>query len=83
MVVEEKYVAGQDIPALQAVGWEGIFGFIGICLAMIPLNFIHANPPFADNSRGTLEATVDAFIQIGNSGRLFMSMIGNYYLYTY
>ncbi|KAK0084439.1 hypothetical protein PV325_007033 [Microctonus aethiopoides] len=76
MVVEEKYVAGQDIPALQAVGWEGIFGFIGICLAMIPLNFIHANPPFADNSRGTLEATVDAFIQIGNSGRLFMSMIG-------
>lgn len=23
MVVEEKFVAGQDIPALQAVGWEG------------------------------------------------------------
>lgn len=23
MVVEEKYVAGLDIPALQAVGWEG------------------------------------------------------------
>lgn len=25
MVVEEKFVAGLDIPALQAVGWEGIF----------------------------------------------------------
>lgn len=23
MVVEEKYVGGLDIPALQAVGWEG------------------------------------------------------------
>lgn len=76
MVVEEKFVAGQDIPALQAVGWEGIFGFIGICLAMIPLNFIYASPPFADNSRGTLEATADALIQIKNDGRLFMAIIG-------
>lgn len=23
MVVEEKFVAGQDIPPLQAIGWEG------------------------------------------------------------
>ncbi|KAL2711852.1 solute carrier family 35 member F6 [Vespula squamosa] len=76
MVIEEKFVAGQDIPALQAVGWEGIFGFIGICLVMIPLNFIHASPPFADNSRGTLEATADALVQIGNSGRLLMAIVG-------
>ncbi|XP_011301737.1 solute carrier family 35 member F6 [Fopius arisanus] len=76
MVVEEKFVAGLDIPPLQAVGWEGIFGFIGICLAMIPLNYIHAYPPFADNSQGTLEAPIDAFIQIGNSGRLLMAIIG-------
>lgn len=76
MVVEEKYVAGQDIPALQAVGWEGVFGFIGICLLMIPFNFIHAPPPFADNSRGTLEATADAFTQIGNSAHLLMAIIG-------
>ncbi|XP_012273941.1 solute carrier family 35 member F6 [Orussus abietinus] len=76
MVVEEKYVSGQDIPALQAVGWEGVFGFIGMCLAMIPLNYISAQPPFADNSRGTLEATVDAFVQIGKSGRLFTALIG-------
>lgn len=26
MVVEEKYVAGLNIPPLQAVGWEGAFG---------------------------------------------------------
>lgn len=80
MVIEEKFVSSADIPPLQAVGWEGIFGFIGICLVMIPLNFIPSGPPFADNSRGTLEASIDAFIQISNSGRLFMSIIGNYYL---
>lgn len=28
MVVEEKYVAGLDIPALQAVGWEGKYSNI-------------------------------------------------------
>ena len=76
MVVEEKFVTGQNIPALQAVGWEGIFGFISICLVIIPLNFIYAPPPFADNSRGTLEATKDAFIQIGNSGHLLMAIVG-------
>nr|XP_012152488.1 PREDICTED: solute carrier family 35 member F6 isoform X2 [Megachile rotundata] len=76
MVVEEKFVAGQNIPALQAVGWEGVFGFISICIIMIPLNFIHASPPFADNSQGTLEATKDALIQIGNSGHLLMAIIG-------
>ncbi|XP_076662224.1 transport and golgi organization 9 [Halictus rubicundus] len=76
MVVEEKFVAGQNIPALQAVGWEGIFGFVTICLLIIPLNFIHVPPPFADNSRGTLEATKDAFIQIGNSGRLLTAILG-------
>ncbi|XP_014472589.1 PREDICTED: solute carrier family 35 member F6 [Dinoponera quadriceps] len=76
MVVEEKYVGEQDIPALQAIGWEGIFGFIGMSLAMIPLNYIKVLPPFADNSRGTLEASVDAFIQIGNSGKLLAAIIG-------
>ncbi|KAH0546823.1 solute carrier family 35 member F6 [Cotesia glomerata] len=76
MVVEEKFLSGLDIPPLQAVGWEGIFGFLGIVLAIIPFNYIKADPPFADNSQGTLEAPIDAFIQIGNSGRLFMSIIG-------
>ncbi|KYQ59921.1 Transmembrane protein C2orf18 [Trachymyrmex zeteki] len=76
MVVEEKYVGQQDIPALQAIGWEGIFGFIGISLIIIPLNYITAPPPFADNSRGTLEATVEAFIQIGSNIKLLIAVIG-------
>ncbi|XP_050464317.1 solute carrier family 35 member F6 [Cataglyphis hispanica] len=76
MVVEEKYVGEQDIPALQAIGWEGIFGFIGISIALIPLNYITAPPPFADNSRGTLEASVEALVEIGGSIKLLIAVIG-------
>ncbi|XP_072744397.1 solute carrier family 35 member F6 [Anoplolepis gracilipes] len=76
MVVEEKFVGEQDIPALQAIGWEGIFGFIGISIALIPLNYINASPPFADNSRGTLEATTEALIEIGGSSKLLIAVIG-------
>ncbi|CAL1686657.1 unnamed protein product [Lasius platythorax] len=76
MVVEEKYMGEQDIPALQAIGWEGIFGCIGISIALIPLNYITALPPFADNSRGTLEATTEALIEIGSSSKLVIAVIG-------
>lgn len=76
MVVEEKYMTQQDIPALQAIGWEGIFGFIGISIILIPLNYITAPPPFADNSRGTLEATSEALIEIGSSSKLLIAVIG-------
>ncbi|GAB1862757.1 Transmembrane protein C2orf18 [Camponotus japonicus] len=76
MVVEEKYMTQQDIPALQAIGWEGIFGFIGISIILIPLNYITAPPPFADNSRGTLEASAEALIEIGGSSKLLIAVIG-------
>ncbi|XP_070166308.1 solute carrier family 35 member F6 [Polyergus mexicanus] len=76
MVVEEKYMMEQNIPALQAIGWEGIFGFIGIFIALIPLNYITAPPPFADNSRGTLEASVEALVEIGSSSKLLIAVIG-------
>lgn len=76
MVVEEKYVGEQDIPALQAIGWEGIFGFVGISIAMIPLNYIVAPPPFADNSRGTLEASMEALIEILDNNKLLIAVIG-------
>lgn len=76
MVVEEKYMGEQDIPALQAIGWEGIFGCIGISLALIPLNYITASPPFADNSHGTLEATREALLEIGSNSKLLIAVIG-------
>lgn len=82
MVVEEKFVSGMEIPPLQAVGWEGVFGFIGIILLMIPLNYISAGPPFGDNSLGHIEASLDALVQIGNSGKLLMAIVGEFIFYV-
>lgn len=76
MVVEEKFVSGQDIPPLQAVGWEGIFGFTVLSLLQIPFYYIHAGPPFTDNPTGALEDVIDAFVQIGNSWQLVLAILG-------
>jgi len=43
---------------------------------LIPLNYITAPPPFADNSRGTLEASAEALIEIGGSSKLLIAVIG-------
>ena len=37
MVYEERFVGQYNIPPLQAVGWEGIFGFFTLGLLLIPV----------------------------------------------
>ncbi|XP_044260608.1 solute carrier family 35 member F6 [Tribolium madens] len=76
MVVEEKFVAGLDIPPLQAIGWEGLFGFTVLGLLQIPFYYIKAGPPFTNNPHGTLEDAIDALIQIGHSWQLMFAILG-------
>ncbi|KAK9876116.1 hypothetical protein WA026_011234 [Henosepilachna vigintioctopunctata] len=76
MVVEEKFVAGLDIPPLQAVGWEGLFGLVVLSFLQIPFYFIKAGPPFTDNSSGSLEDALDAFVQISHSWQLVLAILG-------
>lgn len=76
MVYEERYVAGLDIPALQAVGWEGFFGFSVLGTLLIPMYFITVGPPFNDNPRGVLEDVLDALVQMKNNYHLIMAIIG-------
>ncbi|XP_059620560.1 solute carrier family 35 member F6 [Phlebotomus argentipes] len=76
MVYEERFVAGLDIPALQAVGWEGFFGFSVLGTLLIPFYYIHVGPPFNNNARGTLEDFVDALIQIRNNWQLVFAIAG-------
>lgn len=76
MVYEEHYVSSQDIPALQAVGWEGVFGFSFLSILLVPMYYIKVGPPFNDNATGTLENAIDALIQISNNWRLVMSITG-------
>lgn len=74
MVFEERFVAGLDIPALQAVGWEGTFGFSVLTLLLIPMYFIYVPANFS--STGKMEDAIDAFVQIGNNLTLLVPIIG-------
>ena len=76
MVYEEKFVNKHNVHALQAVGWEGIFGFSTLALLMIPMYFIPAGPPFSDNPRGVLEDALDGFAQLNNNGMLVVAFLG-------
>ncbi|KAL1502728.1 hypothetical protein ABEB36_007831 [Hypothenemus hampei] len=76
MVVEEKFVQGQNIPSLQAVGWEGAFGFMTLGLLQIPFYFIRGVPPLTPQLGDRLEDPIDAFIQIKNSVPLLFAVLG-------
>jgi len=46
MVVEEKFISGYNVPALQVVGWEGIFGFSVISLVLVLMYYALPQPAF-------------------------------------
>lgn len=76
MIYEEKYVTKLDIPALQAVGWEGFFGFVTLAVLQVPFYYIYVGKPFADNARGTLEDFPDAVTQLANNHLLIFALLG-------
>jgi len=60
MVLEEKFVCGRNVPPLQAVGWEGLFGFVTLGVLLIPMYFLKI-------SGAPIEDTIDGFYQIKNN----------------
>lgn len=77
MVYEEVYVVKLDIPPLQMVGWEGVFGFSVLSVLLIPLNYIPNIKALKHiNSGGTLEDPIDGLIKIGRNGLLFVPIMG-------
>ncbi|XP_021184844.2 solute carrier family 35 member F6 [Helicoverpa armigera] len=76
MVYEEKYVAGQNIPPLQAVGWEGVFGFSVLSGLLVIFYWTPAPPHFGNNARGTVEDVVDGLVQIGNNPLILLATLG-------
>ncbi|XP_037041338.1 solute carrier family 35 member F6 [Bradysia coprophila] len=76
MVYEERYVAGMDIPALQAVGWEGFFGFTTLGLLLVPMYYIKVGAPFNHNAHGSLEDLIDAMYQLSHNWQLQMAISG-------
>ena len=62
------------VPALQAVGWEGTFGFLTLATLLIPFYFIPAGK-FGHNPRGVLEDAYDGLFQWAHNWRLGKPLI--------
>jgi uncharacterized membrane protein len=82
MTVEEKFIGGYDIPPLQVVGWEGIFGFCTLSVVLGIMYMVPAPAAFCEypggqygdttnpvypSHCGHFEDTYDAFVLMGNS----------------
>jgi len=69
MVLEEKFVSGSNVPPLQAVGWEGLFGMSVLGVLLIPMYFIKING-------NRIEDSLDAVAQIGNNWEIAVGFCG-------
>ena len=79
MTVEEKLIKKYKVPPMQAVGWEGVFGFFTLSLAMIPMYFIPwhlPSPPQIWQMTPRFEDAIDAFSMLGHNWRLLFASIG-------
>lgn len=76
MVYEEKFVTKHNVPPLQAVGWEGVFGFCTLGLLLIPFYFIKVGPPLTNDPENRLENSFDAFVQMGNNHLIIVATLG-------
>lgn len=77
MIVEEKFVSGSNVSPLQAVGWEGIFGFSVLSVLLVPMYFIHVGKDIFQNPDGQIEDALDGFVQIGNNWQVALGLSGN------
>jgi drug/metabolite transporter (DMT)-like permease len=79
VVVEEKFISGYNIPALQVVGWEGLWGFSILSCVLTGMYFLpqpaFLQAPGAPHTR--FEDSGDAFCQLGNSWQLGLAIGGN------
>ncbi|OQR73514.1 transmembrane protein C2orf18-like [Tropilaelaps mercedesae] len=69
MVLEEKFLLGNNVPPMQAVGWEGFFGMICLGLLLVPFYFVYVDG-------APIEDTVDGLYQIYNSRQVAIGYFG-------
>lgn len=76
VVFEERFIGNLNIPPLQAVGWEGIFGFCTLGLLLIPFHFIYLSSSHASPDH-RLEDVREAFCQMANNRIIIVATVGN------
>ena len=76
MVYEEKFISKYNVPALQAVGWEGTFGFTTLAVLLVPFSFIYVGPSFGHGPRNVLEDAYDGVYQLAHNPLLALAFSG-------
>lgn len=76
VVYEERFIGKYNIPPLQAVGWEGIFGFFTLGLLLIPFYFIIV-PSSNSGPEHRLEDVLSAFCQMRGNWKIILATLGN------
>ena len=79
MTVEEKIIRKYEVPPLQAVGWEGIFGFSVLIVLLFPMYFIPWHLPASQDfwqETTRFEDSVDGLHQIFGNPLLLLSTLG-------
>jgi len=74
MVTEQKFLNQYDVPALLAVGLEGLFGMTILSLLCIPFYFIHVPSTFSTNPYGRLEDVIFAFKEIRDNPIILLAL---------
>ena len=77
MCVEEKFVSGKNIPALQAVGWEGLWGGLMLSCALVGMYYLPRIPGLSNCPTNKMEDSYDAILQISRNPVLAAAMAGN------
>lgn len=76
MVYEQKFVMKYDVPALMAVGLEGLFGMLTLSLLIIPMHWIVVPETFSHNPNHTLEDVPFAFKQMVQCPLIIVALLG-------
>lgn len=76
MVYEQKYLHQYDVPALFAVGLEGLFGMTILSVLMIPMYYIHVPHTFSTNPEGRLEDVFFAWKEICEVPIIAVALMG-------
>lgn len=76
MVYEERVINRFSIHPLEAVGWEGIFGFLMLGTLLVPFYYIHADS-FSKLPTKRLDDAIDAFHQLAQNPKILTATLGN------
>ncbi|CAD6195534.1 unnamed protein product [Caenorhabditis auriculariae] len=76
MVYEQKFLNQYDVPALFAVGLEGLFGMVTLSILMVPFYYIHVPRTFSTNPENRLEDVFYAWQEITEQPMIAVALTG-------